>query len=584
MTSCPATDSAKTKSDILEKIDATLLEAELHRLKSDILSMEKASSMRSRFSFQEIGNQDHLVNHYTGLPSGKEFKILFGLCSRFEIHYSSGWRVQQLSMEDQLLVTLMKLRCNFSTIDLSVRFQVSHSTISNIFRTWVSVLHHVLHEGILPSKPPSLAKNKTSLPCSFSTFSSCRIILDCTEVEIAVPSKFDAKSWTYSHYKHRNTFKALVGVSPNGAVTFASKLYAGSTSDKEIVRHSCIMEKMSPGDMIMADKGFLIQDLLPPGVSLNLPPFLETAQFTPAQAKMTVRIARARIHIERAIRRIKLYAILSRIPHKHRSIASEIFKVCAMLTNLMNPLIREVEEVDIVSCQGSGPNASAETYGAPMDDPNVSGPTIMSLSSSTVLSANVPVFFLPASLCQSRIDGRQGSNACTVIACLHAQKILSFSSGHLRLSNVCEATACSFVDSIREGNALYDGAGLRGALLAVYEALDLLPEKHLKPMANCDFGVRNAEQLLAKLQWAKTSSKSSANVVTAALVQTPFTILLAFFPDGKVIVFDSHAHEEHGAMIAYLPDENSTTVSLLSSLVGHFQDAHLCFLALQGHK
>ena len=32
LTSCPATDSAKTKSDILEKIDATLLEAELHRL------------------------------------------------------------------------------------------------------------------------------------------------------------------------------------------------------------------------------------------------------------------------------------------------------------------------------------------------------------------------------------------------------------------------------------------------------------------------------------------------------------------------------------------------------------------------
>ena len=254
---------------------------------------------------------------------------------------------------------------------------------------------------------------------SFSTFSSCRIILDCTEVEIAVPSKFDAKSWTYSHYKHRNTFKALVGVSPNGAVTFASKLYAGSTSDKEIVRHSCIMEKMSPGDMIMADKGFLIQDLLPPGVSLNLPPFLETAQFTPAQAKMTVRIARARIHVERAIRRIKLYAILSRIPYKHRSIASENFKVCAMLTNLMNPLIRDAEEVDIVSRQGFGPNASAETHGAPMDDPNVSRPTIMSLSSSTVLSANVPVsFFLPRYVGHGLMVDRVAMRALSLLACM----------------------------------------------------------------------------------------------------------------------------------------------------------------------
>ena len=62
--------------------------------------------------------------------------------------------------------------------------------------------------------------------------------------------------------------------------------------------------------MILADKGFLIKDILPAGVDLNLPPFLTTAQFTPEQAVQTRTIARARIHVERAIRRIKCWKIL----------------------------------------------------------------------------------------------------------------------------------------------------------------------------------------------------------------------------------------------------------------------------------
>ena len=44
----------------------------------------------------------------------------------------------------------------------------------------------------------------------------------------------------------------------------------------------------------MADKGFIIQDLLPVGVPLNIPPFLGSSE-----------IASLRIHVERAISKIK---------------------------------------------------------------------------------------------------------------------------------------------------------------------------------------------------------------------------------------------------------------------------------------
>jgi len=41
---------------------------------------------------------------------------------------------------------------------------------------------------------------------------------------------------TFSHYKQRNTLKALIGIAPNGCITYVRPLYPGSVSDKDIVK------------------------------------------------------------------------------------------------------------------------------------------------------------------------------------------------------------------------------------------------------------------------------------------------------------------------------------------------------------
>lgn len=97
-------------------------------------------------------------------------------------------------------------------------------------------------------------------------------------------------------------------------------------------------------DIILADKGFLIKDLLPTGVGLNIPPFLSTPKFTPEQIKRTQVIAKARIHVERVIGRMKIYEIMVYIPQSLFSYGRVIFKTVATLTNLQYPLIKEVEQ------------------------------------------------------------------------------------------------------------------------------------------------------------------------------------------------------------------------------------------------
>ena len=58
---------------------------------------------------------------------------------------------------------------------------------------------------------------------------------------------------------------------------------------------------MKPGDLILADIGFLITDIVPQGAAVNLPPFLLTPQFTPEETQQCIMIARIRIQVERAI-------------------------------------------------------------------------------------------------------------------------------------------------------------------------------------------------------------------------------------------------------------------------------------------
>lgn len=91
-----------------------------------------------------------------------------------------------------------------------------------------------------------------------STFPNTRVILDCTEV--LTPSAKVLNSQTYLNYKSHTTFKGLIGITPNGAVCFVSKLFTGNISDKDITKRSGILDLLENGDEVMTDKGFLIQD------------------------------------------------------------------------------------------------------------------------------------------------------------------------------------------------------------------------------------------------------------------------------------------------------------------------------------
>jgi hypothetical protein len=94
----------------------------------------------------------------------------------------------------------------------------------------------------------------------------------------------------------------------------------------------------------MVDKGFNITtEMEELGLKLYIPPFASSdCQLTPAEVAKTKKIAKHRVHVERAIARIKNFKILSRcIPLSLYKNVNQIWTVCCFLTNFLPFLIND---------------------------------------------------------------------------------------------------------------------------------------------------------------------------------------------------------------------------------------------------
>ena len=228
----------------------------------------------------------------------------------------------KLSVENEFLLVLMRLKMGLSVIDLAERFCVNEATVNNTFLTWINYLYITLgslkiwpHRKVILQNAPSEFLEK---------YPDTVIIIDATELKIQVPSALQKHSESYSTYKSHTTLKCLIGVDPKGGVMFVSQLYEGSISDKQIVQRSGFLEilrkkviigEILKGDSVMADKGFDIhEDLNVLGLKLNIPPFLkDKVGFTEDDVIKTQTIARHRIHVERAIGKIRRYRIFNSV-------------------------------------------------------------------------------------------------------------------------------------------------------------------------------------------------------------------------------------------------------------------------------
>ena len=242
---------------------------------------------------------------------------------------------RKLTLEQEFLMVMMRLRCGLLVEDLAFRFKVASSLVTFVFFTWVRLMAAEFKGLIVWADRDTVRRNH---PDSFRKFyPKCRAIIDCTELYIETPSSLETAAACWGQYKHHYTVKFLVGITPNGAISFLSSCYGGRATDIFITEDCGIASKLSPGDQVMADRGFKIKDLLAYNqCTLTIPPStISSMQMSQGDVKKTCKIANVRIFVEKAIRRIKEYRLLKiELPILQLPLVDEIVTICAAFTNL----------------------------------------------------------------------------------------------------------------------------------------------------------------------------------------------------------------------------------------------------------
>ena len=204
----------------------------------------------------------------------------------------------------QLLVTLMRLCLNLCGQDLGYRFKVHASTISRTFQFVIGLLYAKLKPLIIWPTRDALKK---TMPMVFRKhYPRCVVIIDCFEIFVDHPTDLLARAQTYSQYKHHNTVKYLIGITPQGTVSYISEGWGGRTSDKYLTEHCSLLSNLVPGDTVLVDRGFDISDSVGLYCStLKSPAFTrDKSQLSGIEVEQTRKIDNVRIHVERVIRNL----------------------------------------------------------------------------------------------------------------------------------------------------------------------------------------------------------------------------------------------------------------------------------------
>ncbi len=125
--------------------------------------------------------------------------------------------------------TLMKLGLGLCGHDLAYRYQVHPATISRTFYAcaWCFVLDIKSTDCMARQRSP----HEDYAQGFQETFSELCCQIDCVVNWLDRPTNILAWAQTFCSYKHHNTVKYLIGITPQGTVSFISDGWGGIASD-----------------------------------------------------------------------------------------------------------------------------------------------------------------------------------------------------------------------------------------------------------------------------------------------------------------------------------------------------------------
>ncbi|XP_061924366.1 uncharacterized protein LOC133663698 [Entelurus aequoreus] len=256
-------------------------------------SVEKMSLSES-----SLRNDAEKVKFYTGLPN---FFVLETVMLLLAPHMDAI-RNMKLSKFQQLLLTLMRLRLDLRNQDLAYRFGVKVGTV-------VRTVHHmvnIMSSTLVPTAVfwPSRAELRKNLPVALrASCPDCAVIVDCFTVPCEGPVASGNKP-QQGTAAACNVLNYLIGVAPQGVVTFVSRGILGNVSPRDLAESCGFLCKLLPGDVVLASRDLDISDAVA----------ARGARFGTAQGSLAAGGAATDVqaHVERVVSMVRRrYAMLT---------------------------------------------------------------------------------------------------------------------------------------------------------------------------------------------------------------------------------------------------------------------------------
>ncbi|XP_065075481.1 uncharacterized protein wntD [Ochlerotatus camptorhynchus] len=284
-------------------------EMEISRL-NKIVDRLQHQLIKGRRGMAWIANND-MCRRYTGINMLTTLKRLYNFMEPVLFDPAC-----HLTKDEVFVMTLRELRRNTPFCELADEYSVCTNTASKFFHRTAFILFENL-KWALSILPKDIAIRHN--PLIFQQYFGRRriFVIDCFEVYSETPLETRAAIAHHSAYKSHQTTKFLIAMNSNGSVAFISQAYGGRCSDRFIANDSGFLNNLESEDVVLADKGFYIRDLVASkGAILNIPTFWRKgSQLNPLSIEKDKQITCLRVHIERLIGVLK-----SKLTYLKRSI------------------------------------------------------------------------------------------------------------------------------------------------------------------------------------------------------------------------------------------------------------------------
>lgn len=210
-----------------------------------------------------------------------------------------GGRKIKLSIEEQIILTLIYLRhlTNFQL--LGIQFGVSETTANDTFNYWLTILGELLPSSILEQ----VKKNSSDYEIVKEILTEYELIVDSCEQVRERPKEYQEQKKYYSGKKKNHTLKNQVIVLPEGTdIVDVVGGFPGPKSDINLFREQ--QKSFDSRQKFNGDKAYIGEP------SIKTPQKkLKKQELTPEQKERNKQLSSKRIVVEHLIRLVKIFRV-----------------------------------------------------------------------------------------------------------------------------------------------------------------------------------------------------------------------------------------------------------------------------------